>query len=105
MNCPNGIVAIGNRCAEDPHYAVTDVLVQVSAVCQHDRVYTLKENVYETMKLFGIKLAAEGGKPDYVCKEDSDLPPLAVLPGLWIGILIAGRTKPSDGVEELLPMP
>ncbi|AFL50947.1 hypothetical protein USDA257_c23700 [Sinorhizobium fredii USDA 257] len=78
MNCAKGIVAISHGRAEDPHYAVTDVLVQVSAVCNYDRVYTLEENVHQIVQLFGIKLPTENGKPDYVCEEDSDLPPLAI---------------------------
>lgn len=101
MDCPERVVSVGYRRAEDPHDAIADVLVQVSAVSNNDRVDTLEEGAHQVMQLFGIELATKGRKSCYVCKENGNLPALAAQ-AVRCRLPVAGRVQSPYGFEKLL---
>ena len=100
---PLGVVAVGDRRAEDRHDAVADVLVDPAAMLGDEAVGAGEEALQERVHLLRVELAAERGVAGEVGEEDRDLPPLALKlrrgRHLW-------RVCPQrrDCVEELPPV-
>jgi hypothetical protein len=102
---------VRDRGAKDPHDAVADVLVDISAVLQDDAVGATEELLDQCMQLFGVELLAPGRVTGEIRKQNRYLPPLADRIGLWrrcwrlFSQLLGGprvRTaQRGDGIKQL----
>jgi len=67
-----GVIAVGDRRAEQRHRRVADVLVDGSAEAVHDRVDQREETLQQRMDVFRIQLRRQARVADQITEEDRD---------------------------------
>ena len=75
---PLGVVAVGDRRAEDAHDAVADVLVDRAAVALDHAVDGFEEAAHELVQLLRVEFAAEPGIAGEIGEQHRDLPALGL---------------------------
>ena len=67
-----GVIAVGDRGAEQSHRRVADVLVDGSAEAVHDRIDEREETLQQRMDVFRIQLRRESRVTNQIAEENRD---------------------------------
>ncbi len=96
---PLGVVAVGDRRAEQGHRRIADVLVDGSAEAVDDRVDQGEESLQQRVHVFRIELRREAGETNQIAEQHRDRPTvalwrLAAAPFRWRGAVV-GKEPPA----------